>query len=336
MKVSIVIPCYNAAAFLRQTLCSAVAQEVDGDVEILLWDDGSTDASVRIANEFEPRVRVLGDGQNRGGNVARNRLLEAASGDWLQYLDADDILLPGKIAGQLEAADAQAADLVYSPPQALPANDARWGNLEAAEPTHAEISGAAAMLVRADQAAQRDVWVDYIRWGVFQTSSMLFNRQALVEVGGWRDEQPRCQEHELLLRLLMADKKVSYDPLQRTLYRVHAGESVSRRNPAQTTQTRMELTDRAERHLREQGELTAARRAALAAARMESARSLVRSDPAAARRLARRVGRCGVRNAADSDALPKSYRLFAATFGFEVAERIAALSRRESPPATDG
>lgn len=320
-SVSILIPCFNAAPYLAQTLRSAIAQVGDDAAEILLWDDGSTDDSVAIARQFTPHVKVLGDGVNRGGNVARNRLLESASGDWLQYLDADDVLLPGKIATQLQAAIESKADLVYAPPLVM-------SDVEIDAHLTVENNGSPANVAVPRIDTTTDVWVDYIRWGVFQTTSMLFRRCAVVEVGGWKHDQPRCQEHELLLRLLCAGKRFARIENQETLYRVVDGTSVSRRNVGATTSMRMELTSQAEQHLHTTSTLTSPRKSAIAAARLESARSLYRNDRQAAITLAKRVGRKGVVKAAASDALPRSYRIMAATFGFSFAEWVAERSRQ--------
>lgn len=314
--VSILIPCYNAEPYLAETIRSALAQGDEVPVEVILWDDGSTDRSLEIAHSFGESVRVLG-GPNRGGNVARNRLLAEARGEWLQYLDADDVLLPGKIRGQMDAAARGGDDVavVYSPPRCRDSDS----GLERLTPH--------------DPAA--DVWQHYLRWAVFQTSSLLMRRDAVEAVGRWREDQPCCQEHELLLRMLMAGYAFEFLPEPLTIYRVHAGGSVSRGNVARTTGVRMQLTDRAEQHLIAAGGLTAARRSALAAARLESARSLYLSDPHAARQLAGRVGRRGFLTAAPSDAAPMPYRCVAALAGFSAAERVAAL-RRGSSATTSG
>ena len=98
--VSILIPCYNAEPWIAATLESALAQTWV-HTEIVLVDDGSTDASVAIARRYEDRgVKIISQ-PNRGASAARNAALRAARGDWIQFLDADDMLDPHKIALQL-------------------------------------------------------------------------------------------------------------------------------------------------------------------------------------------------------------------------------------------
>ena len=100
MLVSILIPCYNAERWIRQAIESALAQTWR-EKEVIVVDDGSTDGSLEGIESFGDCIHWE-TGPNRGGNVARNRLLDLASADWLQYLDADDYLLPDKIAKQME------------------------------------------------------------------------------------------------------------------------------------------------------------------------------------------------------------------------------------------
>jgi glycosyltransferase involved in cell wall biosynthesis len=103
--VSILIPCHNAAPWLAATLESALAQTW-AEKEIIVVDDGSTDPSLEIARRFEPRgIRVITQA-NAGASAARNAAWRASRGAWLQFLDADDLLEPGKIAHQLAGAGA--------------------------------------------------------------------------------------------------------------------------------------------------------------------------------------------------------------------------------------
>ncbi len=98
--VSILIPCYNAERWIAQAIESSLAQTWP-EKEVIVVDDGSTDASLDVIRRFDGRVRWE-TGPNRGGGAARNRLLRLARGEWLQYLDADDYLLPDKVARQVD------------------------------------------------------------------------------------------------------------------------------------------------------------------------------------------------------------------------------------------
>ncbi len=108
-RVTVVIPCYNAAPFLRATLESALRQS-HAPSEVLVIDDGSTDNSAAIAGFFGPPVRVISQ-TNQGESIARNRGIDEARGDWIAFLDADDLWLPNKLQRQLAAAQGEVAGI---------------------------------------------------------------------------------------------------------------------------------------------------------------------------------------------------------------------------------
>lgn len=97
--VSIIIPCYNAAPFLRETLDSAIGQTHPA-LEVILVDDGSTDDSARIAESYAPPVQVIRQ-TNHGESVAMNAALAIARGDYVVFLGADDVLHPELLETQL-------------------------------------------------------------------------------------------------------------------------------------------------------------------------------------------------------------------------------------------
>ena len=94
-RVSVVIPAYNAAAYLRRALHSVLAQTVPAH-EIIVVDDGSEDGTADYVERTFPMVRVLRQ-PNGGPGAARNRGVREASGDWIGLWDADDMWLPEKL-----------------------------------------------------------------------------------------------------------------------------------------------------------------------------------------------------------------------------------------------
>jgi glycosyltransferase involved in cell wall biosynthesis len=111
--VSILIPSYNSECWLAETLQSAIGQTW-ADKEIILVDDGSTDRSLEIANSFaSPTVKIISQKHN-GASSARNRALHEAQGDFIQYLDADDLLASDKIECQIQLIKQGYTDYVMS------------------------------------------------------------------------------------------------------------------------------------------------------------------------------------------------------------------------------
>ena len=98
--VSILIPAYNAETWIADTIESAIAQTWPHK-EIIVVDDGSTDGTLAIARQFESNeVRVVTQ-SNQGAAAARNKAFSLSRGDYIQWLDADDLLSPDKIAHQM-------------------------------------------------------------------------------------------------------------------------------------------------------------------------------------------------------------------------------------------
>jgi glycosyltransferase involved in cell wall biosynthesis len=100
--VSVVIPCFNAASFIGETVRSALNQTI-APLEVIVVDDGSTDGSAAIAESFGSPVRVIRQNRRRQA-AARNRGIAEATGEWIAFLDADDVWLPEKLQRQLDVA----------------------------------------------------------------------------------------------------------------------------------------------------------------------------------------------------------------------------------------
>lgn len=98
--VSVIIPAYNCERYLRSTLDSALAQTYPA-CEIIVVDDGSTDSTPQILQEYQGRITYLTQ-RNAGSGAACNTAVRAARGKWIAFLDSDDLWLPNKIALQME------------------------------------------------------------------------------------------------------------------------------------------------------------------------------------------------------------------------------------------
>jgi len=113
MKVSVVTPSYNQAAFLAETIESVLDQDYP-EIEYVVVDDGSTDESLAIARGYEHRLHGLVAQENRGQVAAINRGFEHTSGELMAYVNSDDTLLPGAVSEMVaELDDDPGLALVY-------------------------------------------------------------------------------------------------------------------------------------------------------------------------------------------------------------------------------
>jgi glycosyltransferase involved in cell wall biosynthesis len=97
--VSVIIPCYDCASTVRETVASVFAQDFD-EIEVIAVNDGSRDDTLAVLRSMEPRIRVI-DQPNSGPPEARNAGMAAARGEYIAFVDADDLWLPGKLSAQV-------------------------------------------------------------------------------------------------------------------------------------------------------------------------------------------------------------------------------------------
>lgn len=307
--VSILIPCFNAERWIAGAIDSALAQTWP-DCEVVVVENGSTDASSAIIERYAGRIRWESM-ENHGGNVARNRLLELARGEWLQYLDADDWLQPDKVANQMRfCQQTQDVDIVFGPVTMEYWSEAgsRRELLEIPEP--------------------HDPWVLLARWFLPQTGAPLWRKQAIVDVGGWKPDQPCCQEHELYGRLLRAGKVFRYFEANGAVYRQWSQDTVCNRDISEVHRRRLEIKAAAEEYLQGRNELTTARRQAINQGRFEIARIAWQYDQEFSQQIMATVARSNPAFEPSDRAAPSHYRWAYRWLGFRRAEQLATLTRR--------
>ena len=217
MRVSVIIPCHNAEAYIGEALRS-VAEQTRPPDEIIVVDDGSTDGSVRCVEESGIDLTLL---RASHGNAAasRNDGIEAASGDWIAFQDADDVWYPHHLEramALLEESDDVAfqsnGDLIRADAHVPRPN--RW---PIAEPT----SGLPAAK-----------FVDFFRQHLsFVMPSVVVRRDVLIECGMFDPALPRRHDMDMWLRVTEG-RTWAYDPGAHVAYRADTPGSVSRTNLA--------------------------------------------------------------------------------------------------------
>lgn len=122
IDVSVVVPTRNRSGFLRQALASVLRQE-GVILELIVVDEASTDDTAQVlASIRDPRLRILRHSVAVGVAAARNAGAATAHGEWLAFIDDDDVWAPGKLALQIAAADAARAEWVYTGAVTIGAN----------------------------------------------------------------------------------------------------------------------------------------------------------------------------------------------------------------------
>jgi glycosyltransferase involved in cell wall biosynthesis len=218
--VSIIIPCHNAEPWLEATLLSALGQTWDPK-EIIVVDDGSTDGSAAVARRFEARgVRVVVQA-NRGASAARNHGLRMAGGDFVQFLDADDLLSADKIAAQMETLQSGPRDAVAS---------CRWGRFFD-DPGTARFCDQA---VFRDFAPAREFLIHQAETSdMIHPAAWLTPRAVAADAGPWDETLSLNDDGEYFCRILLRASAVRFSPRGSAYYRSALPGSLSRlRSPA--------------------------------------------------------------------------------------------------------
>ncbi|MEW6983699.1 glycosyltransferase family 2 protein [Colwelliaceae bacterium 6471] len=153
MKVSVGIPFYNPGDYLRDAICSVLAQSFT-DFELILLDDGSTDHSLAIAQSFaDPRIKVISDGKNLGLPARLNQLITLAQGEYLARMDADDLISINKLQQQVEFLDKQPnIDIVSTGICTITNDNQVIGYRQTRHQTHCDFNPAEVIMGEADIA----------------------------------------------------------------------------------------------------------------------------------------------------------------------------------------
>ncbi len=202
-KVSVIIPSYNCAKFLSDAIDSALAQR-HVETEVIVVDDGSTDNSREVLNHYGDKIVCIHQ-PNRGVAHARNRALEAATAEYVAFLDADDVWTTDKLSKQLNCFDSGDVGLVYGAVKIIDAQGTfcSTAKLEPVYNVH-ELMG-------------------YNRIAL----STAVCRKTIVEaVGGFSQFTAPCEDWDLWIRIAAKFRLVAMDDVV-AYYRIHSTNASS-------------------------------------------------------------------------------------------------------------
>jgi len=231
-----------------------------------------------------------------------------ARGDWVQYLDADDYLLPEKLAHQVECAD-EDIDVVYGP--------------ILIETT--TLTGSTRTVCAPDLS--HDLAEQWIRWHVCQTGGLLCRRTSLLRIGGWNVKFSCCQDNEVCLRAIKDGLKFKYSEYQDAVYRIWSEDTVCRKDHRKVISVKTALIEEMLDFLKKRQILKQAHVDAAGVAIFEMARTLAKSSIKEASEYAQAWIKIGIFNPS-GPAAPKNFQVAMKLFGYANAERFAKMTRR--------
>lgn len=222
-RVNIVVPAYNAEAFIADTVRSALNQTA-GDLQVTVIDDGSQDATSRNAVLDDPRLRLISQ-ENRGMSKSRNRGMAEVDSEFVALLDADDLWHPEKLRLQLEALQARPDhDFCYT------AFDVWHGE---PRPDYFKQSRSG----RIDERLSGWIYPHLVLDNYALPSSVIWRRSAWDRLGGFLTDNQQTDDWEYLVRASTQHRFIRLAE-SFVLYRQHP-VSLSRRIPATNTTEEM-------------------------------------------------------------------------------------------------
>ncbi|MDO4575839.1 MAG: glycosyltransferase family A protein [Planctomycetia bacterium] len=245
-RISTIIPVYNGEKYLRECLDSALAQ-VGVEQEILVVNDGSTDGTAAILDEYAARVRVLTQ-HNAGHIAARNHGVAEATGQWLAFLDADDLWEPTKLCEQ-EKLLADDIGMVYT--ERLNFGD--LGDLPARQS-------------ESQTLYDGDLFHPLLQTNFITVSSVLLRKDLYRELGGFDPAPTGCEDWDLWLRFAatygpdrfrvacVREPLTRYrwrsDAMTRNLSLMHHGREIALENALASSRGKREITPSERRQAR--------------------------------------------------------------------------------------
>lgn len=307
--VSVVIPCYNKAAYVRETLTSVLRQTYRA-IEVLVIDDGSTDGSWDVVRSFGDRI-LCERTENHGACHARNLGASKARGRYLMFLDADDFLSQHALRGLVMALESSPESSVAICPWSswIPQGEG-WIEAEApfdlcpptGDPLHAWLGG----------------------WYV-PPCSILWPARLFGRVGGWDEALTANQDGDLMMRALVGGVGIERADEGRAFYRqVAGGPSVSQADNRDMLVSKLRVLSKVEDRLTAQGRLSEYR-VSLGRAYHRVLSAYYCRDPALARRYVRHKRALAGRESIDG---PLLHRLVCHLVGLERKEEAKAVFQR--------
>lgn len=306
-KISIVIPCYNSEGFVKTAVCSALDQTYSTE-EVICIDDGSTDGTLEVLRSLREETDdlIIHSQENQGICGARNTGLERARGEYVAFLDHDDVLHPRKLEHQAELI----ANCSFRPDFVAAAYEEVYPNSERE--------------TRTKRINTTDPWVGLVHARLGRTSSNLWNASSVREVGAWRDDDGLSLDTGLMFRMLKQGGRLIKDSIPRTTRYVR-DRSASMTDRREQWRTFLQLRADVHEHLQSSDRLTPARRDALHIDMIRAARRLYEHDPG----LALRMHRTLLQNrfpSSNADFGPgRLYRVLYKTLGFKHTEKLYPL-----------
>jgi len=218
MTISVVIPAYNSAKYIRRAIDSVLAQTRRPD-EIIVADDGSTDDTAGVVETYGSDVQLIHQ-ENAGASAARNAGINAATSEWIAFLDSDDEWLPEKLQLQSELLSRN-RQLVWATANFIYCHCGQNQHTQKLD----EPKGRALLNGR---DFFEDYFDAYIKAAAGWTGTMIVKRSVLIEAGLFRPEQLRFNDEDMWWRIAYQHPVIGYTPRPLAIYHMYVADSITK------------------------------------------------------------------------------------------------------------
>lgn len=307
VDISVVIPCFNVGGYIEECLQS-VLEQTHLPLEIICVDDSSTDNTIEViesyVQQYPKLISLLKNNGKKGAPGSRNTGLSVCRGNYIQFLDADDILFPNKFEHQGKLL------------------------LEGQCKTDILVGSFSKKFLDGSQKIYLNLTID--PWGALidnkmgVTTANLFKKGKLDEVNGWNPDLRSSQEYDLMFRMMKNNAVVQFDEVMLNYNRERLTGSITKSNPKEKWKRYIDLRIEIYKYLQSTNQVTAKRENIFANNLFNAARSLYKYDREASIFYYSQYLK-GKRLPQNEQPINAAYILIYNTLGFKVAQEISLL-----------
>ena len=210
-KISVVTPSYNQAEFLEQTIRSVLDQDYP-NLEYIIQDGGSTDGSVEIIKKYADRIDFWESGPDGGQSAAINKGFERATGDFIMWINSDDMLAPGCLKAIAELDELQTNRLIVGCCEFIDKNGVYIKKHQTS------------ITCLTDMFRLWDIWYKH---GQIVQPETIFCRQLYARTGGLDADNHYCMDYDLWIRMLKLGGVLKVVPVDVGIFRRHEAQKIS-------------------------------------------------------------------------------------------------------------
>ena len=185
--ISIIIPTYNAEPYIINTLESVFAQTFQ-DFEVIIIDDFSSDNTIKVIKDSFDNIKLLKNDKNRGASYSRNKGINNALGEYIAFLDADDLWFPDKLSSQINAMKKYNLKFCYGLAKSIPTSSISINKILS---SNVPIS---------DEDIKIKLLKDIFIFPYFSTSTIVIDKALCLQIGGFREDLKTAEDIDFCLK----------------------------------------------------------------------------------------------------------------------------------------